>query len=121
MENFLWELMCLLSNEKKAETCSLLDAYGRRSCGRKGLGIKIDVWENPTVSASTQNWSSLKGTMRSESETTAQFSWSHFECLWKHPGYLSSACNVVCAVNLTVTPAENFVSLLSESSSSPTA
>ena len=41
---------------------------------------------------------------------------SHFECLWEQPGYLSSTCIVVGAVNFTVTPAENFVSPLSESS-----
>ena len=28
---------------------------------RKGLGIKIDVWENPRVCASTRDWSSLYG------------------------------------------------------------
>ena len=69
--------------------------------------------------ASTRDWSSLYGTMRSESETAAQSSCSHFESLWEHSGCLSSACIVVCAVNFTVTPAENFVSPLSESSSSP--
>ena len=35
----------------------------------KGLGIKIDVWENPIVYATTPDWSSLYGTMRVESET----------------------------------------------------
>ena len=44
---------------------------------------------------------------------------SHFECLWKHSGRLSSTCILVGAVNFTVTPAENFVSPLSESSPSP--
>ena len=39
------------------------------------------------------------------------------ECLWEHSRCLSSACIVVGAV--TVTPAENFVSPLSESSPSP--
>ena len=35
----------------------------------KGLGIKIDVWENPIAYATTPDWSSLYGTMRVESET----------------------------------------------------
>ena len=39
------------------------------------------------------------------------------ECLWEHSRCLSSTCIVVGAV--TVTPAKNFVSPLSESSSSP--
>ena len=39
------------------------------------------------------------------------------ECLWEHSRCLSSACIVVGAV--TVTPAENFVSPLSESSPFP--
>ena len=64
--------------------------------------------------ASTRDWSSLYGAMRSEPETAAQSSCSHF---WEHSRRLSSACIVVGAV--TVTPAENFVSPLSESSPSP--
>ena len=71
------------------------------------------------VYASTRDESSLYGTMPSESETAAQSSCSHFECLWEHPGFLSSMCIVVLAVNFTVTPAEKFVSMLSESSPSP--
>ena len=35
----------------------------------KGLGIKIDVWENPVVYASTRDWSSRYGAIRSEPET----------------------------------------------------
>ena len=104
--------MCL-SYENKAKTCSLLDAIGRRSCGRSELGIKIDIWENPVVYALTRDWSSLYSTMRSESETAAQSSCSHFECICEHSGCLSSACIVVGAVNFTVMPAENFVSPLS--------
>ena len=80
----------------------------------KGLAIKIDVWENPVMYASTRDWSSLYSAMRSEPETAAQSSCSHF---WEHSRCLSSACIVVGAV--TVTPAENFVSPLSESSPSP--
>ena len=64
--------------------------------------------------ASTRDWSSLYGVIRSEPETAAQSSCSHF---WEHSRCLSSACFVVGAV--TVTPAENFVSPLSESSPSP--
>ena len=44
----------------------------------KGLGIKIDVWGNPVVYASTGDWSSLYGAIRSEPETVAQSSCSHF-------------------------------------------
>ena len=33
------------------------------------MGIKIEVWENPVVHASTQDWSSLYGAIRSEPET----------------------------------------------------
>ena len=47
----------------------------------KGLGIKIDVWENPVVYASTRDWSSLYGAIRSEPETAAQSSCSHFSLL----------------------------------------
>ena len=74
---------CVQATKNKAETCSLLVAIGRRKrpCGRSGLGIKIDVWENLVVYASTRDWSSLYGTMRSESETVAQSSCSHFEYL----------------------------------------
>ena len=82
----------------------------------QGVGIKIDVWENPVVYASTRDWSSLYGAIRSEPETAAQY---HLpartsERLWEHSCCLSSACIVVGAV--TGTPAENFVSPLSESS-----
>ena len=82
----------------------------------KGVGIKIDVWENPVVYASTRDWSSLYGAIRSEPETAAQSSLPArtSECLWEHSCCLSSACIVVGAV--TGTPAENFVSPLSESS-----
>ena len=76
--------------------------------------IDFNVWENPVAYLRLDS-SSLYGTMRSESETAAQSSWSscsHFESLWKHSGCLSSACLVVCAVNFAVTPAENFVSPL---------
>ena len=54
---------CVQATKNKAETCSLLDAIGRRSCGRSGLGIKVDVWEHLVVYASTRDWSSLYGTM----------------------------------------------------------
>ena len=110
---------CVEAAKNKAETYCLLDAIGHRSCGRSGLGIKIDVWENPVVYASTRDWSSLYGMMSSQSETAAQSSCSDFECLWDLSGCLSSACIAVCAVNFTVTPAENFVSSFSESSPSP--
>ena len=45
----------------------------------EGTGIKIDVWENPVVCASTRarDWSSLYGAIRSEPETAAQSSCSH--------------------------------------------
>ena len=44
----------------------------------KRLGVKIDVWENPVVYASTRDWSCLYGAIRSEPETAAQSSCSHF-------------------------------------------
>ena len=34
----------------------------------KGVGINIDVWENPVVYASTRDYSSLYGAIRSEPE-----------------------------------------------------
>ena len=88
----------------------------------KGLGIKIDVWENPIVYATTPDWSSLYGTMRVESETACflmfllalQVSLGALT----DSGCFSSTCIVVGAVNFTVTPVENFVSPLSESSPS---
>ena len=58
--------------------------------------------------ASTRDWSCLYGAIRSELETVAQAARTS-ECLWEHSRCLSSACIVVGAV--TVTPAENFVSL----------
>ena len=39
-----------------------------------GMGIKIDVWEIPGVYASTRDWSSLYGAIRSVPETVAQSS-----------------------------------------------
>ena len=117
MENILWDDVVFKLRKNKAETCSLLDAIGRRSCGRWRVGIKIDVWENPVVYASTRDWSSLYGAVRSEPETAAQLlslPARTSERLWEHSCCLSSACIVVGAV--TVTPAENFVSPLSESS-----
>ena len=86
----------------------------------KGLGIKIDVCENPMVYASTRDWSRLYGAIRSETERAPALSVPALtsECLWEHSRCLSSACIVVGAV--TVTPAENgFVSPLSDSSPSP--
>ena len=104
--------------KNNAETCSLLDAIGRRSCGHSGLGKKIDVWEIPWCTLRLET--GLVRTVRCAlSPTAAQSSCSHFECLWEHSGCLSSACIIVGAVNFTVTPAENFVSPLSESSPSP--
>ena len=44
----------------------------------KGVGVKIDVCENPVVYASTWDWSSLYGAIHSEPETAAQSSCSHF-------------------------------------------
>ena len=57
--------------------------------------------------------------MRSEPETARPLSLPArtSACLWEHSRCLSSACIVVGAA--TVTPAENFVSPLSESSPSP--
>ena len=54
----------------------------------KGLGIKIDVWENPLVYASTRDWSSLYGAIRSEPETATQSSYSHFH-FWVSLGTLT--------------------------------
>ena len=78
MENILWDDVVFKLRKNKAETCSLLDAIGCRSCGRWRVGIKIDVWENPVLYASTRDWSSLYGAIRSEPEATAQSSCSHF-------------------------------------------
>ena len=47
----------------------------------KGLGIKIDVWENPAEYSSNRDWPSLYGAVRPEPETAAQSSCSHF---WEH-------------------------------------
>ena len=80
------------------------------------LTWKSAALENPLVYASTRDWSSLYGAIRSEPETAAQSSsGSH---LWvEHSRCLSSACIVVGAV--AVTPAKTFVSPPSESSPSP--
>ena len=86
-----------------------LTPLGAVRAAAKGVVIQIDVWENPVVYASTRDWSSLYGAIRSEPETaarTAERLWEHSCCLYG----LSSACIVVGAV--TVTPAENFVSPL---------
>ena len=115
MENILWDDIVFKLRKNKAETCSLIDAIGRRSCGRWRVGIKIDVWENPVVYALTQDWSSLYGAIRSEPETAAQSSCSHF---WTSLGTLMlSLFRMHRRGAVTVsTPAENFVSPLSESS-----
>ena len=87
----------------------------------KGLGIKIDVWEYPVVYASTRDWSSLYGAIRSEPERARSvflLSLLGVSGKWEHSRCLSSACIVVGEV--TVTPAENgLVSPLSDSSPSP--
>ena len=84
----------------------------------KGLGIKIDAWENPVVYASTRDWSGMYGAIRSEPETAAQSSFLLLALLLdlsvSGNTRAVSACIVVGAV--TVTRAENFVSPLSESS-----
>ena len=46
-----------------------LTPLGAVRAAAQGLGIKIDVWENPIVYATTPDWSSLYGTLRVESET----------------------------------------------------
>ena len=72
---------CVQATKNKAETCSLLDAIGRRSCGRwRDWGIKIDVWENPVVYIYTLRLETgLVYTVRyAEPETAAQSSCSHF-------------------------------------------
>ena len=90
-------LALLLPMEMLRET-KLCSRYGKRSRNLhslspwrhwtpfvwplRRLGLKIDVWENPVVYASTWDWSCLYGTMRSESEAAAQSSCSHSrDCL----------------------------------------
>ena len=61
---------CVEATKNKAETCSLFDAIGSRSCGRSGLGIEKDCRgkSHSIGNASAGDWSRLYGTMRSESE-----------------------------------------------------
>ena len=81
----------------------------------KGLGIKIDAWENPVVYTSTRDWPRLYGAIRSEPEKAAQSSFLLLALLSVSGNTRAvSACIVVGAV--TVTRVENFVSPLSESS-----
>ena len=96
--------------KNKAESCSLFDALGCRLCGRSGDWIKKDVWKIPWSTLRLEFDTGLFGTIPSETETATQSSCSRFVCLWRH-SCLSSACIVVCAVNFTVTPAENFAHL----------
>ena len=81
--------------------------YKNRRLG-KPRGVRFD---------SRLDLSCLYGAICSEPETAPQSSSLLFECLSNHSRCLSFACIVVGAV--TVTPAENIVSPLSESSPSP--
>ena len=105
MENILRDdvVFKLRKTRQKLVLALSLTPLGAVRAAVEGLGLKIDVWENPVVYASTRDWSSLYGAIRSEPETAAQSSRSHF---WEHSRCLSSACIVLGAV--TVTPAENF-------------
>ena len=80
----------------------------------EGTGYKNSRLGKPRVYASTRDCTvryalSLKRSLSLPASTS--------ECLWEHSRCLSSPCIVVGAV--TVMPAENFVSPLSESSPSP--
>ena len=67
------------SYEKQRQKLALsLTPLGAVRAAAEGTGIKIDVWENPVVYTSTRDWSSLYGAIRSEPETAAQPSCSHF-------------------------------------------
>ena len=77
--------------------------YKNRRLG-KSRGVRFDARLVQSVRCDTL-WA-WKGSLSLPALTS--------ECLWEHSRCLSSACIVVGAV--TVTPAENFVSLLSESS-----
>ena len=103
---------CVQATKNKAETCSLLDAIGRRSCGRWRDWIKIDVWENP-MARHVRFDSRLVKSVRCDTlwawNGRSAFLLALLSVSGNHLRCLSSACIVVGAV--TVTPAENFVSL----------
>ena len=94
-----------------------LTQLGAVCAAAEGSGYKNRRLEYPVVYASTRDWSSLYGAILSEPETALSLPARTSECLWEHSRCLSFACIVVGAV--TGTPAENFVSPLSESSPSP--
>ena len=66
------------TRQKLALSLTPLGAVRAAAARAEGLGIKIDVWESPVVHASTRDWSGLYGAIRSEPETAAQSSCSHF-------------------------------------------
>ena len=105
MENILRDdvVFKLRKARQKLVLALSLTPLGAVRAAVEGLGLRIDVWENPVVYASTRDWSSLYGAIHSEPETAAQSSRSHF---WEHSRCLSSACIVLGAV--TVTLAEIF-------------
>ena len=63
--------MFKLRKTRQKLALSLTPLGAVRAAAYRELGIKIDVWENPIVYATTPDWSSLYGTMRVESETAS--------------------------------------------------
>ena len=59
---FSWRGCVVQATKNKEESCSLLDAIGRRSCGPLSGLAKIDMWENPSFDSSGSR--QLVGTLR---------------------------------------------------------
>ena len=115
------------TRHKLALDLSLMPLGAVRAAAQ-GTGYKYIRLRHPTVHvyASTGDWSCPYGTIRCESETTPCFPARYSRVSGETQALslslslsLSSTCIIVDTGNFTVTPEENFVSPLVESSPSP--
>ena len=114
MENILWDDVVFKLRKTRQKFALSLLPLGAVRAAAEGSGYKNRRPGKSRGVRFDRDWSSLYGVIRSEPETAAQSSCSHFWTSLETLCCLSSACMVVGAG--TVTPAENFVSPLSESS-----
>ena len=114
MENILWDDVVFKLRKTRQKLALSLTPLGAVRAAAEGSGYKNRRLGKSLGVRFDSRLVCLYGAIRSEPETAAQSSCSHF---WTSLGTLcclSSACIVVGAV--TVTPAESFVSPRSESS-----
>ena len=116
MEKILWDDVVFKLRKTRQKLALSLTPLGAVRAAAEGTGYKNRrLGKSRGVRFDSRlDWSRLYGAIRTEPETAAQSSCSHFWTSLRTLCCLSSAWIVVGAV--TVTPAENFVSPLSESS-----